>query len=317
MKLRQSILSIIAIILCFACTKQTQSPFSFVSNHQSIELLENGHAVFSYQKQPKTLDGKYICTNFIHPLYDLKNDTLTELSPADHPYHRGIFWAWHQITIHGESVGDGWILENMEQEVVSVEKSTKNHSAQLQTDVIWRSPLYENGKPFVSERTLITVYPLQDSVRKIDFAIALQALVPNVEIGGSDDEKGYGGFCARIKLPNDIQFTSANGLVIPQNLQIEAGPWMDFSGSFGRINNKSGVSILCHPETANYPVSWILRSKSSMQNIVFPGRNRIEIPIEKPIVLYYRLIVHNGNASNINLTKLHKEYMEEEVHYHE
>ena len=132
--------------------------------------------------------------------------------------------------------------------------------------------------------------------------------MPGVEIGGSDDEKGYGGLCARLKLPKDLTFTSINGPVTPQLIQIKAGPWMDCAASFSGKGETSGVTILCHPKTPNYPAPWILRSVTSMQNIVFPGRERIKLSMSEPVVLYYRMIVHNGNAGSIDLSMLQSEY---------
>lgn len=301
------------LFLASCCSQETKSPFTFVSTDQGVELLENAKPVFFYQKMQKSLDGKYICNNYLHPLYSLNGDTLTEEFPSDHHYHRGIFWAWHQVYIDNKSVGDGWIMENIEQEVVNIKTITYNHSVQLQADILWKSQLFEKRKPFLSERTTITVHPLQNAIRKIDFSIALKALVPDVQIGGSDDEKGYGGLCARLKLPEDFTFTAANGIVIPQNLQIKAGSWMDFSASFSRNGETSGVSILCHPETPNYPAPWILRSETSMQNIVFPGRKRILVPTDEPLVLYYRMIIHDGNANKIDLIKLQSEFEETKV----
>ncbi len=299
-------LSTIVFISCQS--NEPDSDFSFEKKEQGVELKENGKPVFFYQKMPKSLNGEYICNNYLHPLYNLKGEVLTEEFPADHPYHRGIFWAWHQIYVNGKSVGDGWIMENIEQEVVNVNLSSDKKSAKLEVDVLWKSPVYENGKPFISEHTTITVHPLQNEIRKIDFAIALKALLPDVEIGGSDDPKGYGGLCTRVKLPDDITFTSDKGIVEPKTEAVFAGPWMDISGTFNENSEINGIAILCHPETPNYPASWILRSKTSMQNIVFPGRERIKVPTGEQLVLYYRLIIHNGNVSSINLDKLQQEY---------
>jgi len=302
------------LILLLTCcvSEQAKSPFTFKKTDQGVELQEKSKSVFFYQKMPKSLNDEYICNNYLHPLYNLNGDTITEEFPADHPYHRGIFWAWHQVYIDGKSVGDGWIMEDLEQVVVNVEPILKEQIAQLKINVLWKSSHFENNKPFLSEFTTITVYPSQNDIRKIDFVISLQALVTGVKIGGSDDGKGYGGLCARLKLPEDLTFTSKDGAVVPQTLQIEAGPFMDFSASFnGR--GKSGVSILCHPETPNYPAPWILRSKTSMQNIVFPGRNQIGIPVDKPLSLFYRLIINNGNLNSVQLKKLQAEYEKTEA----
>ena len=86
---------------------------------------------------------------------------------------------------------------------------------------------------------------------------------------------------------------------------------MDFSAYFGHNREeKSGLAILCHPSTPNYPAPWILRQVTSMQNIVYPGRDRVNIPMAEPVVLHYRLIVHNGGSENTDLNALQKEYAE-------
>src|SRR5690606_36225064 len=116
----------------------------------------------------------------------------------------------------------------------------KENYAQLGLKVLWKSPLFENSRAFAMEETTITVHPVVNAIRKIDFAIALQAFVPDVEIGGSADIKGYGGLCLRLKLPEDLTFTSSTGAIIPPTEQIIAGSWMDFSSSnFGNDGKRN------------------------------------------------------------------------------
>jgi hypothetical protein len=304
---RKPLLLLLALITAFGCNVG-RSPFVFKENEQGVNLTENGKPVFFYQRAVKSLTGRYVCNNYLHPLYSLTGDTLTQEFPADHPYHRGIFWAWHQLYIDNIKVGDGWVLDSISQEVSKMESGVKRNLARLTLDVYWKSSVWQNGKPFIHEHTLISVHPLEKDIRMIDFEITLTALLPNVSIGGSEDEKGYGGFCTRIKLPADLVFTSAKGPVIPQTLQIVAGPWMDFSGTFGKNGLKSGVSILCHPKTPNYPAPWILRQVTSMQNVVFPGRERIVLKMEKPVILKYCLVVHNGGPDAVDFARLQEEY---------
>ena len=299
---------IVIMMNCYSSLERQKSPFSLKKTDQGIELLENGNPVFFYQRKPKSLTGQYICTNYLHPLYSIKGDILTEEFPRDHPYHRGIFWSWHQLYIDNKSLGDGWINDSISQDVVDVRTTMSKDRIRFDLEVMWKSSTFQNERPFMNEHTTIVVHQLELNIRKIDFEITLKPQVPGLQIGGSADEKGHGGFCARIKLPDDLIFTSENGPVTPQNLQIKAGPWMDFSASFGKNSEVNGLTILCHPSTPNYPEPWILRQKGSMQNIVFPGQNRISIPIDKTVVLRYRIIVHNGNAGNVNIPKLQAEY---------
>lgn len=299
---------ITVIMTCYSSPEMQKSPFFFTETDQGIELVENGNPVFFYQRKPKSLTGQYVCSNYLHPLYGINGDILTEEFPPDHPYHRGIFWAWHQLYVNNNSLGDGWINDGISQDVVNVQTEKSKDRAQLNLEVMWKSSTFQNGKSFMNENTSIIIHKLESNIRKIDFEITLKPLVPGFQIGGSADEKGYGGFCARIKLPDGLIFTSENGPTTPQDLQIKAGPWMDFSADFGKNSEVSSLTILCHPSTPNYPESWILRQKGSMQNIVFPGQNLISIAMDKPAVLRYRIIIHNGNAGSVNLPKLQAEY---------
>ncbi|MDH4091874.1 MAG: PmoA family protein [Cyclobacteriaceae bacterium] len=301
---------VLEVIISFGCSNQnaTDSPFTVRENKQGIELLENDHPVFFYQREPKASTEKYFFNNYLHPLYDLKGDTLTEEFPEDHLHHRGIFWAWHQVYIDDKEIGDNWMMENISLDVVSANTKMDDKEAQLNVVVLWKSSGIQNGQHFLEERTSIVVHQQQSHSRKIDFEISLKALVPGVQLGGSADVKGYGGFCARIKLPKSLVFTSAQGSVTPMEGQVIAGAWLDFSSLDSTRKTESGMAILCHPGTPNYPAPWILRQTGSMQNIVFPGTSRIEISMEKPTVLRYRLVIHDGNANQADIAALQAEY---------
>lgn len=306
-----SLVLIAPIVLTMACSSSVQrqkSPFTVVETDNGIELSENGRPVFAYQKKPKTLTGQYICNNYIHPLYNLNGDIVTEEFPPDHTYHRGIFWAWHQLYEGNMRLGDGWTNDSISQEVVKITSELRDDIAQFKLNVLWHSSVSDDGKPFIDERTTIEVHKLEGGIRKIDFEITLKALIKELKIGGSADQKGYGGFCVRMRLPDSLVFTSENGPVMPRDLQIEAGPWMDFSGKFGPGHESSGITILCSPDMPDYPEPWILRQRGSMQNVVFPGSDRIDVPLDKPLVLRYRLIIHNGDAGSIDLPRLQQEY---------
>ena len=296
------------IMACSATGEKQKSPFTINETDQGFQLMENGKPVFSYQKKPKSLTGQYVCSNYIHPLYNLKGDILTDEFPPDHLYHRGVFWAWHQLYIDNIRLGDGWTNDSISQEVVKVSSEKRGDVVQISLDVLWHSTVIADGKPFIDERTVISVHKLEGDIRKIDFEITLNALVKDLQIGGSADQKGYGGFCVRMKLPDSLIFTSESGPVKPQDLQVKAGPWMDFSGKFGPGPDNSGITILCSPGMPDYPEPWILRQKGSMQNIVFPGRDRKDIPLNKPLRMRYRLIIHNGNAASLNISQLQEEY---------
>jgi hypothetical protein len=279
--------------LAFGCNKleKEDTAFLFIENDDNVELWENNNLVFGYQKKEKSIDGKFARNNYIHPLMSIEGDTLTEDFPLDHLHHRGIFWAWHQIYIDTLHVSDSWALNNFKSKIVSVENKIINNIAELSTRVFWESPLFNNGEPYVEENTKIVVFPLSSGLRRIDFNITLNALIDGVKIGGSENEKGYGGFSLRIKMPDELVFTSESGKVTPQKLQINAGPWMKFSAPFGKSKKVSSVKLVCGKDSQNYPQPWILRQHRSMQNIVFPGRELVEVLLNKPLKLSYTIYI--------------------------
>jgi Methane oxygenase PmoA len=298
----------IAVVSCN--NEKAKGKFVWQQTPDGISISENNLPVFFFQKKERVLNDSMRFSNYIHPLYANNGDTLTEIFPADHPFHRGIYWAWHQVYIDTLSAGDLWIMKDISQQVDSTDLSITDHNAVLRTWVTWQSPLYENNKPFLREQNTIKVYPIEGDIRKIDFEIQLHPLVDKLRLGGSDDEKGYGGFCLRLQQSDAILFTSSGGKVTPQLLQLNSGKWMDFSRPSPTSGDSIGVAILSHPSLPVFPAPWILRQSGSMQNIVFPGRTPVSFD-DRKIILKYRLIVHNGGRSKINFDQLQREYESE------
>ncbi len=293
---------------------------SAAGNPVRISIIDEGFVVkegrdkvMVYQRTHKSLDGKYTRANYIHPLYGLDGQVLTEDFPGDHPHHRGIFWAWHQLWLSDMKLGDPWAAQESRWDVYEAKILTPDSKSRaLRVGVHWTSPLRTDstGKPvpLVHETTTITVHRADNDMRKIDFRIELLALQNDMRLGGSEDAKGYGGFSTRIPLPENLAFTGTDGPVEPTTLAVEAGPWLDFSGNLGRNGKTSGLAILVHSSNPGYPHRWILRRKGSCQNAVYPGRDPVPLSREKPLVLRYRLIIHRGNVDSVNLDKLQAEY---------
>jgi len=290
-----------------------QNPINISETGQGFSITEGEEQVMFYQRQHKSTDGKYARANYIHPLYGLDGEVLTEDFPVDHLHHRGVFWAWHQVWLGDKKLGDGWAAIDFFWDVYDTEILTiDSHSRALKLGVHWKSPLLTDAdgrqQPFVKETTTIRIHRAEGDIRKIDFRIELLALKDDMRLGGSEDAKGYGGFTTRIPLPDGLAFTGTNGPVEPTNLSVEAGPWLDFSGNLGAEGKTSGLAILCHDSSPGYPQRWILRRKGSAQNPVFPGRHPVPLSRYKPIVLRYRLIIHRGDFNDVNLDRLQAEY---------
>lgn len=262
-------------------------------------ILDGQNKVAFYQKEDLRMNLDSRRANFLHPVYLPDGTLITENAPADHPHHRGVFWAWHQILINGQSIGDGWMLQDFCVNVKSVEfKRVEQGKGILETIADWQSPKWRNGaEAFLREITKYTFYPQNGNHRQVRIDIALTSLVDHLQLGGSDDEKGYGGFSVRMKLPEDIRFIGGNGEVQPRNEAVEGGNYMNMTGSVGKNGNKGGILIYAHPENQTTPQTWILRKKDSMQNAVFPGPTPMELEKGSPLKLSYTLILYSGKIN--------------------
>ena len=275
-------------------------------------FTEGDAKVLFYQAERKALpDGAAARSNYFHPLYDLDGNVVTEDFPQDHIHHRGIFWAWHQVRIDGKTVQDQWSNRDSFWMVKDAKTDADANSASLALRVEWESPLFTDAsgrrRPFVEEQSVTRIHRAEGAIRKIDFHQRLTALVDGVEIGGSDDAKGYGGFSYRVVMPPDIRFTGAQGIVTPIENAVAPSPWMDVSGTYGK-SGKSGLTVLTHPTTTGFPQPWILRARASMQNAVYPGRHPVAIPRDRPVILRYRVVLHRGELTPADIERLQAEY---------
>lgn len=294
-------------LLLFAANLHAQQ-WEVEKNSEGILIIEGNKKVLFYQTAQKSLNGTYTRSNYIHPLYGIHQEVITEDFPEDHPHQRGIFWTWHQILIGDKRIGDGWDCRDIQWDVVKADtKPSNDGQLSIRSEVEWKSPNYlsKNGKKkaFVKEENQITVYPEKDSLRIIDFAIKINALVDSFFIGGSEDAKGYGGFSTRIALSDSVAFYGKNGKVEPQNLAVEAGSWIE-------IQNQpySGMVIMCHKDNPGMPHSWILRYNESMQNPVYPGNKPLHIAQGHSLILKYRLVLAGRLVKSQEITSIIKHF---------
>jgi hypothetical protein len=270
-------------------------------------FLEKGEKVLFYQADPKNYEDEYERCHYIHPLWGVDGEVLTDDFPIDHLHHRGIFWAWHQVWIDGKRIGDPWEIKNFNQKVTDIEFwAQKDGSALLKTKVNWLSDQWKkNGRkvPYLEESTTINIHPETGNFRRIDFEISLLALEEGLSIGGSEDEKGYSGFSVRMVLPDDVSFSGPNGKVKPETTAVKSPGYINISGSMGKDGKQAGIVIVDNPSNPGYPQPWILRAKNSMQNAAFPGNGTVPVLTSVPLVLKYSLLVYSGIMNDRKIRK--------------
>lgn len=298
----------VVFVLCYLCALLALLPgcrhqMAALQTAEGVEFREGGKRILFYRTRPLKMEDQYERAGYVHPLYDLNGNVMTEDGPADHPYHRGIFWAWHQVASRGVLVADGWMSEGVAFVPLSVKYGAGRGSTFLSARMLWRATAAP--RDLLREHVIIRAYPAKKGYRIVDFDISLVPLTDSLALGGADDVKGYGGFCLRLLLPPDISFWSGGQEVEARETAVAAGPWMDFSGSYE--DARRGLTVFCHPGNTGASQNWILRKRKSMQNVVFPGRHPKMLP-PQGWRMRYRLIVHNGEVTKEVLEELYRLY---------
>lgn len=283
---------------------------------EEVTLLEDGHPVFTYQLATRSLDGRYPRSNYLHPVWNTAGEVITEDFPVDHQHHRGLFWAWHQLAWKGTPLADPWNCENirwMSPESGSgiewVRTEVTDEQAIIEVVHDWQVPHPTRTSELirvVRERVQVTTRRRQAETRVLDFLIELEALREGITLGGSNDDKGYGGFSPRIRLAEDVVFRGPGGRVIPQRTAVAAGGWVDVIGTIeGRLR---GVAMMVDPNHPGAPIPWILRASRSMQNPRWPGREPVRLTRGDPVRLRYRVVLHDGSLTKEELTVLYQSF---------
>lgn len=267
--------------------------------------------ILFYQETPKALDGKYKRANYAHPVYGLDGEILTQDFPDDHPHHRGVFWAWHQLLVKELRAGDPWETKNFLAVVRSAVVVDEGPVfATLKVSVLWTSPRYQDGagrpQPIVEENSTIRVFRSSSKSQCLDFEIVLKPLVPGLRLGGSENSRGYSGFTVRVKPPLEGVLHDSIGTLVQDRIG-EASPWADYSGRFGATDRVSGLAILSHPSLPEFPPKWVLRHYG-MVNAAYPGQHAVPVPEDSLVVLRHRVVVHRGTQSQARIPDHQKIY---------
>ena len=226
-------------------------------------------------------------SDYIHPVYGLQGEMLTCDWSKDHPHHRGIYWAWPEVDF-GHQRGD---LHALQVVFARPTGKIKLHSgtefAQIEAENVW---MWKNNDPIVREVALIRVYQATSVGRIIDLAFRFVALKDSVSIARRGTEH-YGGLNVRMQTPKNqkiITSTDSSG-------QVPRRSWSDLSGLFSGAKSVSGLMVFQHKQNPEYPGDWVQYPDLSWCQPTFPSSGtRYPLIKGKPLVLRFRLLVHNG-----------------------
>src|SRR5215471_2761971 len=128
-------------------------------NDQSLGLWEDDKPVLVYNHgmiaKPEA-PGARSRSSYVHPLYGLDGEILTDDFPKDHLYHRGLFWAWPHIKI-GDKEYDLWSARADLQD--RFERWTNEEVSKVGAKLGVENGWFADGKKLVREQLQLFVHP--------------------------------------------------------------------------------------------------------------------------------------------------------------
>ncbi len=284
----------------------SEARFRFMEpNERSLQLVDGDRPVLVYNHgiiTPKDHPADRARSTYIHPLYGLDGEVLTDDFPGDHPHHRGLFWAWPHVRV-GTNHHDLWMLQGVRQQFGRwlARKPDLEGAAVLGVENGW----YVGDRQVMSEQAWFRVHTVQGDTRAIDVELTWVPANEDITLSGAEG-KSYGGLTLRYAPRTNTVITTPLGQS-PQDLAMTRLPWADLSAQFQGSDRFSGAAILISPKHPDFPPTWLTRHYGCLC-VGWPGVQERTFRPGEPIRCAYRVLIHRGRGDVDLLTRAAAEY---------
>jgi hypothetical protein len=257
----------------------------------SLALQNHGKTVWRLVFDPAQPKSHF------HPLASLDGRVMTAFEPADHPWHRGLWWSWKFINgvnyweENPKTRKSDGLTRLMHAEVAPAD----DFSARVELDFHYHLP---DQKPVLTEKRHLAISkPDAGGTYVIDWMSKFTAAGELVKLDRTIPEHlggvsygGYAGLSLRMaKGLDDFSFRTSEGETATTAAHGKSARWVDLSGP------AAGITILDHPGNPRHTPPWYLHSSKSM---LFYGpaplfNEPLQIAPGESITLTYQIIIHS------------------------
>lgn len=282
--------------------KETSETTLTLYGNQGEPLLAYNFGAITNPDVPAN-DPRRTRSCYIHPVWGLHGEIMTDDFPRDHYHHHGIFWTWPHVVIREEEFSlweDKGKLRQRFQKWLC--RECNPGSAVLGVENAWMI----DDECLLTERVWVTVYPSDSMGRFIDIDLFLLPHVP-VTLWGAEG-KSYGGLTMRFRprSPKDSMITVPDGLT-KDDLYETRLPWADFTSRFGSDESLSGGTIMVAPNHPDFPPTWLTRHYGPLC-IGWPGIQSRTLEPGSCTRLSYRVWIHSDLPSAAEIQRLYDGY---------
>jgi len=299
--------SLLVVTVLFATAASAKEPAP--SKHQwvhkpgeQLSLVLEGKTIWSYHF---TADGGF---PHFHPVATAGGTVLTEFAPADHRWHRGVWFSWKYL--NGVNYWD-WGGKKVAVPDGITRLSGKESVARGDDSctVAMNLEYSTADKVVLKEKRQITIgLPRDDGSYTIDWHMTFTAAEKDVVFDRTPPEKktwgGYGGLSFRAaKSMGNQRVIDSEGRTGKAGHGKRAR-WMDFSGTVDDQGTAAGVAMFDHPSNPRHPTPWYVSTGGmGYFNPAFLFHEPYTLPAGKSFTLRYRMLVHTGAGDAAALKK--------------
>lgn len=275
-----------------APAEKQQPAFRFAQDDVHLRLVEGDRPVLTYNfgmMLPEGVPENRRRSCYVHPVYGLGGEIISDDFPEDHYHHRGLFWSWPKMTV-GDQTLDLWAISGV---LARFEEWLGQEVGPVCAVFGVRNGWYVGEERIAEETAWFRVWRTGDVGRAIDVAFEWEARNRPITISPKD-AKGYGGLCLRFGPREDTVLTTAEGRQ-EKDSNLQPSPWADLSARFGGRPGTSGAAIFIDADNPAFPNGWCLRHYGFL-GVNWPGADTCTLRPGEPVKLRYRVWVHRGGA---------------------
>lgn len=268
-------------------------------------VLVYNYGVITGEKVPET-DHRGTRACYVHPLYGLEGESLTEDFPRDHYHHHGVFWTWPHVRVDGKD-HDLWAGASIHQRFVRWLDHGQGGpvAGVLGVENGW----FVGDKKVMIERVWLLAGKTIGDSRAVDVSITLIPTDQPVSLLGAAG-KSYGGLTVRFAPPGPkdpaTRITTVEG-VTPVDLSESRQAWADFTSKLNGHPTASGATVMIAPDHPAYPPTWLLRHYGPLC-VGWPGVTSQTLAPGVPVRMDYRLWIHKTVVDAEEIQRAYEAY---------
>jgi hypothetical protein len=295
------------VLLLVTTTVSAEPSLAWKETPHSLALLRGEQVVWQLNYKPE--EGK----PYFHPVTVAGSESLSDLRPADHRWHRAIWFSWKTINgvlyweedpQTGKSPG--------ETEVVEVKATAREgHSARVELALSYHPP----GQPAVltERRVLEVTAPAADGSYAIDWQSTFTAgdadvVLDRTPIVGEPQGVAWGGYAGLslrlVPALRQWQFTDSGGVAKERWKQAR---WIAFAGPLPS-GQSATIAVLDHPQNLRHPTPWYLILEMPYFSPAVLYLSPYTLPAKQRFTLRYRILLQAGVAERDAVENQWKEF---------